>query len=189
MNDGRMRLFITGASSGIGEALARHYAGVNVAAGVKAADETPVTLGLAARRQRRLFDLLAELPGTHAAYPLDVTDAAALGAAAKDFITRFGCPDIVIANAGVSVGTLTSEADDLPAFRRVLDTNVLGMVHTSPHLSRPCKRAAAARWWALPPWRGYAGCRVRAPIRRPKRRPLPIWKRCVLNCAAAAFAW
>jgi len=126
MNDGRMRLFITGASSGIGEALARHYAGVNVAV----ADETPVTLGLAARRQRRLFDLLAELPGTHAAYPLDVTDAAALGAAAKDFITRFGCPDIVIANAGVSVGTLTSEADDLPAFRRVLDTNVLGMVHT-----------------------------------------------------------
>jgi len=39
-------------------------------------------------------------------------------------------PDIVIANAGVSVGTLTEESDDLPAFRRVFDTNVLGMVHT-----------------------------------------------------------
>lgn len=39
-------------------------------------------------------------------------------------------PDIVIANAGVSVGTLTEEADDLPAFRRVFDINVLGMVQT-----------------------------------------------------------
>lgn len=39
-------------------------------------------------------------------------------------------PDIVIANAGVSVGTLTGEADDLPAFRRVFDINVLGMVQT-----------------------------------------------------------
>jgi len=39
-------------------------------------------------------------------------------------------PDIVIANAGVSVGTLTGEPADLPAFRRVFDTNVLGMVQT-----------------------------------------------------------
>jgi short-subunit dehydrogenase len=112
-----MRIFITGASSGIGAALARHYA-------------ADATLGLAARRQHRLFELTAELPGNHAAYPLDVADAAALQAAATDFIARFGCPDIVIANAGVSVGTLTSETDDLPAFRRVLETNLLGMVHS-----------------------------------------------------------
>lgn len=113
-----MRVFITGASSGIGEALARHYAATGAA------------LGLAARRQRRLFALAASLPGEHACYPLDVTDSAALNAAAADFIARFGCPDIVIANAGISVGTLTGEAEDLPAFRRVFDTNVLGMVHT-----------------------------------------------------------
>lgn len=50
--------------------------------------------------------------------------------AAADFIARFGCPDIVIANAGISVGTLTEELEDLPVFRRVLETNVLGMVHT-----------------------------------------------------------
>jgi NAD(P)-dependent dehydrogenase (short-subunit alcohol dehydrogenase family) len=42
----------------------------------------------------------------------------------------------VIANAGVSRGTLTDEADDLPAFRAVFDTNVLGMVHTfSPFMA------------------------------------------------------
>jgi NAD(P)-dependent dehydrogenase (short-subunit alcohol dehydrogenase family) len=50
--------------------------------------------------------------------------------AGTDFITQAGVPDIVIASAGVSVGTLTEEADDLPAFRRVFDTNVLGMVQT-----------------------------------------------------------
>jgi len=113
-----VRVFITGASSGIGEALARHYA----AAGA--------TLGLAARRQDRLSNLSAELPGEHLCYPLDVADAAALRAAAADFIARHGCPDIVIANAGVSVGTLAEAADDLPAFQRVFQTNVIGMAHT-----------------------------------------------------------
>jgi short-subunit dehydrogenase len=113
-----MRIFLTGASSGIGAALAHHYAA------------TGAMLGLVARHQRRLFALADALPGTHATYLLDVADASAMQAAATDFIARFGCPDIVIANAGISVGTLTGEVEDLPAFRRVFETNVLGMVHT-----------------------------------------------------------
>jgi NAD(P)-dependent dehydrogenase (short-subunit alcohol dehydrogenase family) len=87
-------------------------------------------LGLAARRSEALDALAAELPASSLRYSLDVADAAALAAAAEDFIARAGVPDIVIANAGVSVGTLTEEADDLPAFRRVFDTNVMGMVHS-----------------------------------------------------------
>jgi len=113
-----VHVFLTGASSGIGEALARNYA----AAGA--------TLGLAARRQDRLAKLSAELPGEHLCYPLDVADATALRTAATDFIARHGCPDIVIANAGVSVGTLADAADDLPAFHRVFQTNVMGMAQT-----------------------------------------------------------
>jgi short-subunit dehydrogenase len=113
-----VRVFITGASSGIGEALARHYAAMGA------------TLGLAARRQHRLSELIAGLPGEHACYPLDVADAAALQAAAADFIAHHGVPDIVIANAGVSVGTLADEADDLPALNRVFQTNVMGMAQT-----------------------------------------------------------
>jgi short-subunit dehydrogenase len=114
----QVRVFLTGASSGIGEALARHYAAQGA------------TLGLAARRQSRLFALAAELPGSHSCYPLDVADAAALQAAAADFMARHGCPDIVIANVGVSAGTLGEEADDLPALRRIFDTNVMGMAQT-----------------------------------------------------------
>jgi short-subunit dehydrogenase len=120
-----VKVFLTGASSGIGEALARHYA----AAGA--------TLGLFARRETELSRLAAALaPATVVTYAGDVRDAAALAGAASDFISRFGPPDIVIANAGVSRGTLTDEPADLPAFRTVFDTNVLGMVHTfSPFMA------------------------------------------------------
>jgi NAD(P)-dependent dehydrogenase (short-subunit alcohol dehydrogenase family) len=79
---------------------------------------------------QKLVALAAELPGSHACYPLDVADAAALQAAAADFIARHGCPDIVIANAGISAGTLGEDAGDLPALRRILDTNLIGMAQT-----------------------------------------------------------
>jgi NAD(P)-dependent dehydrogenase (short-subunit alcohol dehydrogenase family) len=69
-------------------------------------------------------------------YAGDVRDAYALRAAAHDFMARYGTPDVVVANAGVSVGTLTVHEDDNEAFRTVLDTNVLGIVHTfQPFLS------------------------------------------------------
>jgi short-subunit dehydrogenase len=114
-----MRVFLTGASSGLGEALARHYAAQGA------------TLGLFARREAELARLAQALaPATVATYTGDVRDAAALARAGADYIARFGAPDIVIGNAGISRGTLTAEAEDLPSFRAVFDTNVLGLVHT-----------------------------------------------------------
>ncbi len=83
--------------------------------------------------------LAAELGTPCHLYPLDVSDAAALAVAGADFIAQAGAPDIVIASAGVSVGTLTEEADDLPAFRRVFDINVMGMVQTfQPFVAGMC---------------------------------------------------
>jgi len=113
-----LKVFITGASSGIGEALAVYYAGHGA------------TLGLVARRGELLDTLNVRLGGRHACYPLDVTDALALHDAAADFIARFGAPDVVIANAGISAGTLTEHEEDLPAFRRIMDINVFGMAAT-----------------------------------------------------------
>ena len=113
-----MVVFLTGASSGIGEALARHYA----ARGAK--------LGLVARRADLLESLSRSLPSGADTYTADVRDVAALGAAAADFIAKHGVPDLVIANAGVSHGTLTEHADDIEVFRQIMDVNVIGMVNT-----------------------------------------------------------
>jgi short-subunit dehydrogenase len=114
-----LKVFLTGASSGLGEALARHYAAQGA------------TLGLVARRAPELAALAASLaPATVATYAVDVRDADAMTRAGAEFVARFGAPDVVIGNAGVSRGTLTDHAEDLPAFRSVLETNVLGLVHT-----------------------------------------------------------
>jgi hypothetical protein len=45
-------------------------------------------------------------------------------------LNEAGPPDIVIAAAGISVGTLTEAAEDAAVFRAVMDANVLGLVHT-----------------------------------------------------------
>ena len=124
-----LKVVITGASSGIGEALAVYYA----AKGAR--------LGLIARRGEVLASLNQRLGGQHACYALDVGDAPALHAAAHDFIARFGAPDIVIASAGVSAGTLTEYEEDLAVFRRVMEINVFGMAATfAPFI--PAIRAA-----------------------------------------------
>lgn len=127
------RVIITGASSGIGAALARRYA------------QQGAVLGLIARRAPTLRQIAAQLSTRCETYPADVRDAASLAAAARDFIGRHGCPDIVIANAGVSVGTLTDFAKDTRAFQDVIDTNVIGMVNTfQPFLAGMRERGSGA---------------------------------------------
>jgi short-subunit dehydrogenase len=113
-----LKVFITGASSGIGEALAAEYA------------RRGAILGLVARRG----DALARFQQSHpqnaiSVYSVDVRDADALARAAQQFIAAHGCPDIVIANAGISHGAVTGHGD-LQAFRDVMDVNYFGMVAT-----------------------------------------------------------
>ena len=142
------RIVLTGATSGIGAALARRYATAGA------------TLGLIARRRPELERLSAELGASCNIYPLDVRDAAALAAAAHDFVHRHGTPDVVIANAGVSVGTLTDFAEDARAFQDVIDTNVIGMVNTfQPFLSnmRAAGHGALAGIASVAGYRGLPG--------------------------------
>jgi hypothetical protein len=113
-----LRIVITGASSGLGLALTRHYL------------EHGATVAAFARRGQLLNTLYAAYSGQIYCYELDVRDASAMQYAANDFFARAGVPDVVIANAGVSVGTLTEYAEDIDAFQQVMDINVLGMVKT-----------------------------------------------------------
>ncbi|WP_347555249.1 SDR family oxidoreductase [Robbsia sp. KACC 23696] len=169
-----MKVFLTGASSGLGWALAEEFARrahaapiapavsrdpsahASVSASPTAAaassasspsfatpsspplraDATTV-LALVARRA----DLLDAFAQAHphvqvVPYVLDVTDTEALRNAADDFIARFGLPDLVIANAGISQGSITGMGD-LDAFARVMAVNYLGMVATfEPFVSK-----------------------------------------------------
>src|SRR5690606_15116775 len=88
------RVFITGASSGIGAALALLYA------------RRGASVALVGRRLDALEAVAAGLPGQHTLYPLDVRDRDALHAAAREFL-RGGKVAVVIAAAVVSVGQLT----------------------------------------------------------------------------------
>ncbi len=121
MVNARPLAFVTGASSGIGQALAlelhrRGYA-----------------LALVARRGEEV----ARWAGEHgiaadrvAVYPADVRDIDAITAAGRACIAAQGLPDVVVANAGVSVGVDTAEFADLDVMRATWETNNLGMAAT-----------------------------------------------------------
>jgi short-subunit dehydrogenase len=120
-------VFITGASSGLGAALARHYG------------REGAVLGLCGRRAEALQQTAAGL-NAHC-FTADVRDAQAMRAAATEFIEAAGVPDIVIGCAGISVGALTEDPADLPVFQAVMDANVMGLVHTFHPFIAPMQAA------------------------------------------------
>lgn len=122
-----LKVFITGASSGLGAALAAHYAARGA------------VLGLAARRADKLNEVTGRLATPASVYVVDVADREALAAAVADFATRHGTPDIVIANAGISTGTYGGNAADLATLERVLQTNVTGLAATLSPLVEPMR--------------------------------------------------
>jgi NAD(P)-dependent dehydrogenase (short-subunit alcohol dehydrogenase family) len=114
-------IFITGASSGIGEALALEFARRGYA------------IVLAARRVERLEALAARLPGMGAAsvvpLALDVTDAAAIDAALESAWRKLGRVDVVVVNAGVGY-TLPVGKGNLDRIRQTIDTDLTGAIAT-----------------------------------------------------------
>lgn len=114
-------VFVTGASSGIGQALARHYA------------RQGWRLALVARRVGVIETWARDevLPAASwRAYAADVSDPDSIIAAAQRCLHEQGLPDVVIANAGISLGMDTADRDDLQTLRDTFATNNLGMAAT-----------------------------------------------------------
>jgi len=125
-------VFITGASSGIGQALAARYY------------RDGWRLALVARRADALR-AWADGEGCDAArvavHTADVRDVDAIVGVGRACIAAQGLPDVVIANAGISVGFDTAEVDDLDVMRRIYETNNLGMAATfHPFVRAMCER-------------------------------------------------
>ena len=114
-------VFITGASSGIGQALALRYA------------QAGYRLALVARRTTELH-AWAQAQGWDSArcavYHADVADINSIVAAGEACRAQQGVPDVVIANAGISVGMDTAEREDLDVLANTLATNNTGLAAT-----------------------------------------------------------
>ncbi|CAN7189774.1 SDR family oxidoreductase [Acidovorax sp. LjRoot38] len=114
-------VFITGASSGIGQALALRF------------HRSGYRLALVARRTSEV-KTWASAQGISAdsyeIYSADVAVTDSIVAAGRDCIARQGVPDVVIANAGISVGMDTAVRDDIDVMARTFATNNIGVAAT-----------------------------------------------------------
>ena len=129
-------VLITGASSGIGEALAQRYA----RAGWR--------MALIARRlepMRRWTQGQPEGARRVVLYAADVQDVDGLVGACQDVISTQGVPDVVIANAGISVGMDTAERADLDVMRETFAINNLGMASTFHPFVTPMRERGHGR--------------------------------------------
>ncbi|MEQ1605596.1 MAG: SDR family NAD(P)-dependent oxidoreductase [Pyrinomonadaceae bacterium] len=121
MNWRNKTILLTGASSGIGEAL-------SIALAKKGA-----ILGLVARRDELLGDLAARceaIGGTAMALPCDVVDPEAVQSSADRFRDAYGHIDIMIANAGIGGNDPLTRAYDPASVKKLIDINLLGAVNS-----------------------------------------------------------
>nr|WP_296018540.1 SDR family oxidoreductase [uncultured Acidovorax sp.] len=114
-------VFITGASSGIGQALALRYhrAGYRLALVARRTSEVKTWAGAQG--------ISAD---SYEIYSADVAVIDSIVAAGRDCIARQGVPDVVIANAGISVGMDTAVREDLDVMARTFATNNIGVAAT-----------------------------------------------------------
>ena len=118
-------LFITGATSGFGEACARRFA------------EAGWSLVLTGRREERLQALAGELSAKTRVLPLtlDVRDRAAMSAAVDNLPEEFATLRGLINNAGLALGTDPAQSCDLDDWDTMVDTNIKGLLYSTRLMS------------------------------------------------------
>ena len=129
-------VFITGASGGIGQALAARF------------HRGGYRLALVARRGADV-QAWAQAQGFDTArcsvYAADVRDIGSITGAARDCLAAQGAPDVVIANAGISIGMDSAVFQDLEVMRATYETNNIGMAATfQPFIKPMCERRSGA---------------------------------------------
>ena len=107
---------ITGASSGIGWALAKELA------------RQGARVGLVARRRENLERLAADIGPAAAFEVADMADREQTLAAIRSLSSRLGPIDLLVANAGVGAPT-DIDPMNTPAIRRMFEVNVFGVIH------------------------------------------------------------
>ncbi len=129
-------LFITGASSGIGQALAAHaYArGWDLALVARRGDEL-----------QRWAQAQALVPARYRIYPADVADSNNIVAAGQACLAQQGIPEVVVANAGISVGMDSSERADLDVMARTFAVNNVGLAATFHPFIAPMRQRGSGR--------------------------------------------
>ena len=129
-------VFITGASSGIGQALALRFY------------QKGYRLALVARRTEEVQSWASHCKfsvNSYEIYSADVSDIASIVAAGQACLASQGVPDVVIANAGISIGMDTAIRSDLDVMARTFATNNIGVAATfHPFITAMTKRGSGA---------------------------------------------
>lgn len=129
-------LFITGASSGIGQALAAH------------AYARGWELALVTRREAEVHSWAQAMrldPARYRLYVADVADVASIVAAGRACLDQQGVPEVVIASAGISVGMDSAEREDLDVMARILAINNVGLAATFHPFIEPMRQQGQGR--------------------------------------------
>jgi len=129
-------VFITGASSGIGQALAEHYARAGWRLALSARRVGEIEAWAAARGLAR---------DRCVAYAADVQRTDSIVGAGRQCIAEQGLPDVVIANAGISVGMDTTLREDIDVMADTLAINNVGLAATFHPFLAPMRGHAGGR--------------------------------------------
>lgn len=129
-------VFVTGASSGIGQALALRYY------------QAGFDLALVARRvqeMQRWAEALQLDGARYRLYAADVTDVESIVTAGQACLAQQGVPDVVVAGAGISIGMDTAQRDDLAVMAQTFAVNNVGLAATFHPFIEPMRQRGSGR--------------------------------------------